>query len=238
MSDHDDQPHPLPQSTLGRAIVILLCLLVGAALLHVNLWGTVRYSVDSYSLTHDWPTYGWPVICGTSKVWDENASGAGVQPLLEMFSRFLTNLFVAAVLIAAIIMLFCLRRRAGEKATQFTLAGQFSFTAAMIVVFALFSLEKTYGWTKLHNSEVGAYSALSIHPWYVFVPISFGILCAIHLAITALCQVLRAAAAKRGTKSAEASNRHEKIATSDHDAPRHRLPQFTSCASSPLGCCV
>jgi hypothetical protein len=190
-----------------RAMALgLLCLAIAAALAHANLWGkscenpNTSGAIPSIGLgsINAGPSSfdpngccGWPVI---HTLWDWHVTvSAWVQRVTTSFECLLGDIFAAAVLVVSPLMVFRLRRRSGEMAWQFTLSGLFSLVTASIVLLSLFSLERAYGWTNLRNANaIGIYSALSDYPWYDIVPISLGIVCAIHLMLTALCQLLRA----------------------------------------------
>jgi hypothetical protein len=66
----------------------------------------------------------------------------------------------------------------------------FLLTTAFAIVLALRTLERTYGWTEFGQEMApGTYSSLSVYPWYDRVLISVGLVCALYVAIAALCQV-------------------------------------------------
>ncbi len=191
MNHHEgSNPRPPGSSPLGTWAVRLLCVYIGIAVLHANLshrsWSTgtnvegPRFEV--------W-CFGWPVVYG---------SGDPSNPKLDtQFHWIYVDLLVGVAVALSPAVAFRLRRFTHLRSTQFTLSGLFLLTTAVAIVFAFFAVERAYGWARLTwPVEPSTYSALSSCRWYDQVPISLGLVCALYMAIAALCQVFRLAVVK------------------------------------------
>jgi hypothetical protein len=195
MDTQEDQQGGHSWSTrLYKGAILLVCLCIVAALCHLNLlkMESYRASYDDF-LGHEEVMHlyvGWPVIF----VVNESISTIPGPPKVVgmRIGALLADLFLAAVLVAATARVLRLRQSRDGRKWQFTLADLFSLTTAVAVLFAILASERTYGWTRLADaSEEGVYSALSAYPWYDQVPIGIGIVCAVHLMLAALRQLLR-----------------------------------------------
>jgi hypothetical protein len=184
---------------LWKGAAVVLCLFVAAALCHANFVGCHTYMSheDRGFVRGTVSCIGWPVIYGTTedgKDWDENRWHSSKSTTHYL----LLDAFTAMVLVGATAMVFWLWRTRHDRRWQFTLSDLFSLTTAVAVLFAVLASERTYGWNSLgYSAEDGVYSALSEHPWYDQVPIGIGIVCAVHLMLAALCQLLRLSARKQ-----------------------------------------
>ena len=202
MNQHDDErPYATPRSTLLTAVIVLLCLCIGGAVLHANLshqFCYVEYRGEGSS--QGW-SVGWPVVYGGMHPEFLGGYWATPSPKVETISvsgsSVPIDVFVGALLIISPAVILRLRRSGSVKTRQFTLSELFLLTTAFAMVLALRTLERTYGWTQFHEEAgPGTYSSLSVYPWYDRVLISLGLVCALYVALAALCQVFRSAVAK------------------------------------------
>ncbi len=192
----DEQQRPPGPSPRGALPVLLMCVCVGAALLHPNL------SPRFWSTNHEGPGFerwyvGWPVVYGV-----------GYPPNPEIYTQFhwaYVDMLAGIALVLSPAVAFRLRRFGYMRSTQFTLSGLFLLSTAVAMVFALSAMERAYGWARLTGPvEPGTYSALSALPWYYQVPISLGIVCTLYVALVALCRAFRAVIVKlRGMRRNE-----------------------------------
>jgi hypothetical protein len=197
-SPQDKHPSSPPTSRLSIMAALLLCLCVGAALLHANLrprYDSV-FSPGDGELCHQW-SVGWPVHYGEAK--DSVLPALCLPAMLTEINgcRVLVDLFVGALLVISPAMIFRMRSCSRLERGQFTLSNLFALTTAVAGLCALYSLECTYecaNWE--YERSLFLYTRLSVCPWYDQVAISFGIVCALYLAVTASSQVIRLIAAR------------------------------------------
>jgi hypothetical protein len=176
---------------LFNALVLLACLALAAALIHVNVQ-THRIGDSSPSGWNNLYSAGWPFL---------NRQTVGYWKLKDVVNAgyfsfnaplFMADIFICAILLASTI--YVLRTRLAQiwRSRQFTLADLFALTTVTAVLFSLFAAEKSYGWSDPSRMmETANYSALSAHPLWDLIPISFGILCFAYLSVTALMRILR-----------------------------------------------
>jgi hypothetical protein len=191
MADHEEERCNSRQGSRLRAVmVLLLCLCIGAAVLHANLspklcqalMGEVGEGLVVYSV-------GWPVVYG-------NENMPSVLPLRwplvdNVDARCLwANMLVAAVLIASPVLVWRSRRSNCLRSGQFALSELFLATTATAMVLSLLALERAYGSALMGDMQCGVYCPLRVYPWYDQVGILIGIVYALILAIKTLAQAV------------------------------------------------
>ena len=196
MGHQEDEQLLLPsRSPWGTWPILLMCLCIGAAVLHTNLlprsWSTGNVegprSLGSY--------VGWPVVYG-----GRYPPLLGLLPNPEMEMQFhwvYVDLLVGTALVLSPVVPVRLRRLSYVRSTQFTLSGLFLLSTAVAMVFALSAMERAYGWARLTGPvEPSTYSALSAYPWYDQVLISLGLICVLYAGLAVSCQVAGLAVVK------------------------------------------
>lgn len=173
--------------------MVLLCLWVGCACCHANLVGAHQHDVDSVTGEGGFGctlwSFGWPVSYANG---NSAAPFSGAYLSTTGIGCLVADLFIFAVLIAAVVGVFHGRRSGHEQRWQFTLSDLFSLTTATAALFAMFASERTcYRAGPAYAWEAGVYAPLSAYPWYDQVPIGISIVCGV------LC-VLRVFRSDRG----------------------------------------
>jgi hypothetical protein len=206
MNPQEDHPWTALFFARWRAgVILVLCLLVFAGVIHANLQPgshSSQYDPMDDEDVHDW-SFGWPFWYGWGGFTTPARSATPSPHTLLSISRWdafnayysLVNLFIACVLVASPAAVGRLRRSKQVSTGQFTLSDLFAFTKALAILFALFAVERAYEWAQ-RGAVVSVYSALSAYPLLDRVSISLGIVCALYEAIAALCQTFRAIVVK------------------------------------------
>jgi hypothetical protein len=165
---------------LINTLVLLVCLIISAAMIHANLLKQGKYTefdfvvgdINMYSI-------GWPVIYRQ-------------QFDLINYHWLVVDIFICIALLVATFL--CVRSwlLVFSKSKQFSLANIFTLTTIVAFLLSLITLEKAYGWSNLNVTlEIGVYSSISAYPLYDLIPLSVGIICAAYVVLTALMQILK-----------------------------------------------
>jgi hypothetical protein len=199
-SEEDHRTRPPPFWASRTAVLSLLCLCIGAAAIHANfspvLRGTGVDEVEGIP-AYEWGV-GWPFWCGEATTYAQGGSASGPPSPPPLPSElavadayyFFVNLFIACILVASPLVVGRARLPGCLGRGQFTLSDLFSITTAVAMTLAIFSVERTYDWAKI-NAAAAVNSPLSSRPILDQVFVSLGIICALYVAIAALCQAFR-----------------------------------------------
>lgn len=169
-----------------KALVVLLCLTLALALVHVNVIGrqftlkTTDPIAGDPELIIDENIAGWPVIC---------AMGNYFNPrwLLVDIIFCITIVFTTFLCVRSFLVKMWHRK-------QFSLASIFMLTTIFAVMLSLITLEKTYGWSNLevtNSLDIGVYSALTAFPLYDIIPISLGLVCCAFVLVSIVLQLAK-----------------------------------------------
>ncbi len=196
MAPQEDQ-QASPSFSLARrtTVIAILCLGIAAAAVHANLSPVPRWTYwEDDGVACDWG-FGWPFWYGAATTRPQFGSPPPPPQLPSELTAAdayycAVDLFITCILVASLLVVGRTRVPGCLGRGQFTLSELFSTTTAVAMVLALFSVERTRGWAKL--LKAGAVnSPLSSRPWFDQVLISLGIVCALYVAIAALCQAFR-----------------------------------------------
>jgi hypothetical protein len=175
-------------SRLRAGAILLLCLCIGAAMLHANLLPTgesLPYGPSESGYFVGW-RFGWPFFCGSG--YSTPPATPSLPRRLDSVYYLMVDLFIAALLVVSPAVLCHLRRSSRIRGSQFSLSNLFMVTTAVAMLFSLIAVERTCGWAE--SGRLGLVcSALLAYPWYDQAPIALGVICASYVAIAALCQM-------------------------------------------------